>query len=66
MNSQGLIGFRIREQDTLAYNRSGSRPDVLGLKILNELRAVDDWDVVRQRIVEQTTVMAIHSAYLLP
>jgi len=50
MNSQGLIGFRIQKQDKLAYNQSASRPDMLGLKMLNELRAVDDWNTVRSRI----------------
>lgn len=60
MNSQGLIGFRIREQDKLAYNHSGSRPDMLGLQVLNELRAVNDWDAVKQRIVELTPVAETH------
>jgi hypothetical protein len=60
MNSQGLIGFQIRGQDKLAYNRSGSRPDMLGLKILNELRAVENWDAVKQRIVELTPVSETH------
>lgn len=60
MKSQGLVGFRIREQDKLAYNRSGSRPDMLGLGILHELRAVDDWDAVRKRIFELTPVAETH------
>ena len=60
MNSQGLIGFRIRKQDKLAYNRSGSRPDMLGLKILNELRAVNDWGAVKRRIAELTPVAETH------
>ncbi len=51
MNSQGLIGFRIREQDKLAYNRSGSRPDRLGLRI---------WDAVKQRVAELTPVAETH------
>lgn len=56
MNSQGLIGFRIREQDKLAYNQSGSRPDMLGLKLLGELRAVSDWDAARKCIVNLNTI----------
>ena len=47
MTSQGLAGFRINREDKLAYNGSGSNPDMLGLRILGELRAVDDWDAVR-------------------
>ena len=60
MNSQGLIGFRIQEQDKLAYNQSASRPDMLGLKILNEIRAVDDWDAVKKRTEELTPVAETH------
>ena len=60
MNSQGLIGFRIREQDKLAYNQSGSRPDMLGLKILNEIRSVNDWDAVKKRTEELTPVAETH------
>jgi hypothetical protein len=50
MNDQGLIGFRFREQDKLAYNRSGSAPDKLGLQILHELRSVQSWDKVEDRV----------------
>ena len=60
MNSQGLVGFRVRDQDKLSYNRSGSRPDMLGLRILHELRAVDDWNAVRKRVVELTPVAETH------
>jgi len=60
MSSQGLIGFRYREQDKLAYNRSESRPDMLGLKILSELRAVDDWDAVKKRTEAITPVAETH------
>ena len=60
MSSQGLIEFRCREQDKLAYNQSASRPDMLGLKILNELRAVDDWGAVKKRTEELTPVVETH------
>lgn len=60
MNSQGLVGFRIREQDKLAYNQAGSTPDMLGLRVLNELRAIEDWDAVKQRITELTPVAETH------
>jgi hypothetical protein len=49
MSTRGLIGFRYNDTDKLIYNHSDSRPDVLGLKILRELRDVDNWDVVRER-----------------
>ena len=50
MSDQGLIGFRFREQDKLAYNRSDSAPDKLGLQILHELRSVQSWDKVEDRV----------------
>jgi hypothetical protein len=56
MTSQGLIGFRYRDIDKLAYNHSGSAPDKLGLQILHELRATDDWDRVRDRVRDIVTI----------
>jgi hypothetical protein len=50
MTTQGLTGFRYREKDRLAYNHADSHPDMLGLNVLRELRDVDDWDTVRDRI----------------
>ena len=50
MSTRGLIGFRINDADKLAYNHTDSHPDTLGLRVLKELHAVDDWDAVRQRI----------------
>ena len=38
MTSQGLIGFRYRKKDRLVYNHADSEPDILGLRILHELR----------------------------
>jgi len=35
--------------DKLAYNHYDSQPDTLGLKILRELRDVDNWNVVLDR-----------------
>lgn len=49
MTSQGLLGFRYREKDKLAYNRKGSEPDLLGLKLLHELRNAKSWDRVKER-----------------
>lgn len=56
MTTRGLFGFRIEDTDKLAYNHTDSTPDMLGLRILNELRAVDDWDIVRQRIDDLHTL----------
>ncbi len=50
MSTRGLIGFRYKEKDKLAYNHFDSDPDILGQKILKELRDVKDWDAVRERI----------------
>jgi len=36
----------INDKDRLAYNHSDSHPDVLGLKVLRELREVEDLNVV--------------------
>ncbi|VGO19130.1 hypothetical protein [Pontiella sulfatireligans] len=60
MSDQGLIGFRYRDIDKLDYNRSGSAPNKLGLQILHELRAVDDWDPFKKRIAELTPVAETH------
>ncbi len=50
MSSQGLCGFRFREQDKLAYNGLNSNPDKLGLTLLGELRSVEDWGAVKTRV----------------
>ncbi|MDF7809313.1 hypothetical protein P4E94_17850 [Pontiellaceae bacterium B12219] len=50
MSTRGLIGFRYRNKDKLTYNHADSHPDTLGLKILRELRGVDNWNVVLDRI----------------
>lgn len=50
MSTRGLIGFRYNDIDKLAYNHFDSAPDMLGQRILKELSAVSDWDVVRERI----------------
>lgn len=60
MTSQGLLGFRYHHTDKLAYNASGSNPDILGLQLLGELRAVDNWEVVKSRIKELTPVAETH------
>ena len=56
MSTRGLIGFRYNDKDRLAYNHSDSHPDVLGLKILRELREVDGWNVIRERMDGLVTV----------
>lgn len=50
MSTRGLIGFRHKDVDKLAYNHADSGPDTLGFKILKELHAIEDWDVVRNRV----------------
>lgn len=44
------MGFRYRNIDKLAYNHADSHPRGVGSVILSELRAVDDWKIVRERI----------------
>jgi hypothetical protein len=56
MTTQGLLGFRYNDKDRLAYNHSDSGPDILGLKVLKELRDVDNWDRVRERMDGLVTV----------
>jgi hypothetical protein len=47
MTTQGLIGFRHREKDKLAYNRSNSEPDLLGLNhVLAALQFLEEHDLV--------------------
>lgn len=50
MTTQGLLGFRHNDKDRLAYNHSDSHPDVLGMKVLRELREVEDWNVICERM----------------
>ena len=50
MTTQGLIGFRYRERDKLAYNGTNSEPDLLGLKLLHEVKHVHSWDKVKDRV----------------
>lgn len=67
MSTRGLIGFRYKEKDKLAYNHFDSDPDMLGQRVLKELRAVSDWDVVRERIgslhsIPETRKLDAHSS----
>ncbi|VGO19129.1 hypothetical protein [Pontiella sulfatireligans] len=50
MSTRGLIGFRCNDTDKLIYNHADSHPDTLGLKVLRELREVDNWNVILDRI----------------
>ena len=50
MSTRGLIGFRYQGSDKLAYNHADSYPDVLGKRILEELKGVSDWGPVKERI----------------
>jgi len=50
MTTSGLIGFRYRETDKLAYNATASEPEHLGIKVLQELQQVGDWEVVKERV----------------
>lgn len=50
MSTRGLIGFRCNDTDKLIYNHADSHPDTLGLKVLRELRGVENWNVVLDRI----------------
>jgi len=49
MSTRGLIGFRCNDTDKLIYNHYESQPDTLGLKVLRELRDVENWNVVLDR-----------------
>ena len=50
MSTRGLIGFRYNDTDRLIYNHADSRPDTLGLKILRELRDIENWNIAEDRI----------------
>jgi len=50
MTTSGLIGFRYHETDKLAYNATASEPEHLGIKLLQELQQVEDWEVVKERV----------------
>lgn len=47
MTTRGIYGFRINETDKLAYNHADSYPEKLGATILQELGAVNDWEMIR-------------------
>ena len=47
MSTRGIYGFRINETDKIAYNHADSYPEVLGSKILNQLKGVKNWDRTR-------------------
>ena len=57
MSTRGIYGFYINGTEKLAYNHSDSYPSLLGVKILNELRDVQDWELVKKRIA---SLIAIH------
>jgi hypothetical protein len=50
MSMRGRIKFRYHKTDQLAYNHADSDPDYLGRNILKELKAVADWEKVKDRI----------------
>jgi len=50
MSTRRIYGFHINGTDKLAYNHSDSYPRVLGVTILSQLRAVQDWELVKERI----------------
>ncbi len=50
MSTRGTYGFRLNQADKLIYNHADSHPDTLGLKILRELRDVENWNVVLDRV----------------
>lgn len=62
MSTRGLIGFRYGSTDKLAYNHADSFPDELGVRVLEELRAVTDWNAVRERV---RTIVRIPDTRLL-
>lgn len=48
--SRGLVGFRCNSVDSLAYCDDDSQPAGLGVRILEEVRAVTNWDQAKKRI----------------
>lgn len=50
MATRGLTGFRYKEKDKLTYNHADSHPNTLGLNVLRELRDVENWDAIYNRI----------------
>ncbi len=50
MSTRGTYGFRHDSADKLIYNHADSQPETLGLNILRELRDVENWNVILDRI----------------
>lgn len=48
MSTRGIYGFHVNGTDKLAYNHADSYPQQLGLNILGELSAINDWNHVKQ------------------
>lgn len=48
MSTRGLIGFRYKNNDNLAYNHSDSDPGNLGRNVLGELKQIPEWNHVRE------------------
>ena len=57
MTTQGIYGFRVGGKEKFAYNARRSGPECLGLRILGELGAVNDWNFAKSRIED---LVAIH------
>ena len=56
MSTRGTYGFRLNQADNFIYNHADSQPDILGLRLLRDLRDVGNWNVVLDRVESLVTI----------
>lgn len=50
MGTRGAIGFRFDQKDVLFYNHWDSYPNSLGVDVVNYVRTVTDWNILRDQV----------------
>ena len=56
MSTRGAIGFKHNGELKVTYNHFDSYPSGLGVNILNELKQIQDWDIVKSNVNKITLV----------
>jgi hypothetical protein len=50
MGTRGAVGFKLDQKEVLFYNHWDSYPDGLGQDVVNYVKSVTDWNVIREQV----------------
>lgn len=51
MGTRGAIGFNFDQKEIIFYNHFDSYPEELGVRMVNYVRSVNDWDEIREQVI---------------